>query len=192
MWLTTSLAIIAIFLTEKYKNITDCTYTSFSNKLWSRFSSISCIHMRMNVYYCEYNSITYAGTARFPSPNICQPLLGYVKFYIYCRGGPFHSRVSHAMQSKYYSYSFCWLQHTFMTELEVGLEQAFCRGKLPHCRNTLSEVKTMEGPGYTELLSIKYLKTKLSPWLRVLLHLNYLPPRSICLTKLDWLWKCNK
>ena len=39
-----------------------CTYTSFSNKLWSRFSSRSCIHMRMNVY-CEYNSVTYAGAA---------------------------------------------------------------------------------------------------------------------------------
>ena len=37
-----------------------CTYTSFSNKLWSRFSSISCIHMRMNVY-CWYDSMTYAG-----------------------------------------------------------------------------------------------------------------------------------
>ena len=67
--------------TSLAKNIPATYICTFSNKLWSRFSSLRCIHMRMNVYYCEYNSITYAGTARFPSPNICQPLLGYVKFY---------------------------------------------------------------------------------------------------------------
>ena len=119
-----------ILVLHLQKNIPATYICTFSNKLWSRFSSISCIHMRMNVYYCEYNSITYAGTARFPSPNICQPLLGYVKFYIYCRGGPFHSRVSHAMQSKYYSYSFCWLQHTIMTELEVS-EENFLTAETP-------------------------------------------------------------
>ena len=70
-----------ILVLHLQKNIPATYICTFSNKLWSRFSSLRCIHMRMNVYYCEYNSITYAGTARFPSPNICQPLLGYVKFY---------------------------------------------------------------------------------------------------------------
>ena len=32
-----------------------------SNRLWSRFSSLSCIHVRMNVIVNMYNSMPYAG-----------------------------------------------------------------------------------------------------------------------------------
>ena len=68
-----------------------------SNRLWSRFSSLSCIHVRMNVIVNTIPCHTLGPLCRFPSANICQFWLCYVKF---CwRRGPGYASSRHAMEN---------------------------------------------------------------------------------------------